>query len=363
MNYRYANIFPEYTLGAPGTLTIPLNVRDPISRIELGYKVDMKDPEMAAALAANITKIELVDGSDVLHSLNGRQNQALVIYDRRCPTLNNGYLAVGESSYATMGIDFGRFLFDPELAFDPTKFRNPQLKITHDRAQVGAQCETHTLQIFAHLFDEKAISPLGFLSAREHYTYTAETADTWETWSLPLDRTIRQLLIRGWHADVDPIDVVDYLKLSEDNDKRIPFDCNLEWYVNRMKGDWKLIQEVLQDYNNEGKEFFKYVTPTDHWTVVSGMPVGGVEGFHALDEHGVKGGKVRWWCSKTEWFAAIAQGYLPHHCIQIPFGRQDQIDDWYDVSEIGSLIGRTQAATNVGTGSEIQVIIQQLRRY
>ncbi|GAI76370.1 unnamed protein product, partial [marine sediment metagenome] len=107
MNYRYANILPEYTLGTPGTYTIELNVRDPISRLELGYKVDMKDPEMAAALAANITKIELVDGSDVLHSLNGRQNQALVLYDRRCPTLNNGYLAVGESAYATMGIDFG----------------------------------------------------------------------------------------------------------------------------------------------------------------------------------------------------------------------------------------------------------------
>jgi len=161
MNYRYATVLPEYTLGAPGTYTVDLNVQDPISRLELGWKVTLANSLMLDALAACITKIELVDGSDVLHSLSGKQNQALCIYDRRCPTMNNAILGVGDPAHAGFGIDFGRYLYDPELAFDPTRFRNPQLKITHNRALVGADTSTHSIQIMAHLFDEKVINPDG----------------------------------------------------------------------------------------------------------------------------------------------------------------------------------------------------------
>ncbi len=95
MNYRQATILAEKTLGTATTLTVPINLQDPISRIDLLYKPTLVSSGMLAALAVNISKIELVDGSDALHSLNGRQNQALCIYDRKVPTMNSGVLSGG----------------------------------------------------------------------------------------------------------------------------------------------------------------------------------------------------------------------------------------------------------------------------
>ena len=361
MNYRYATVLAEKSLSAAGTETIDIDVQDPISRLEIAWKPTLADVSMLAALAAGISKIELVDGSEVLHSLNGRANQALCIYDRKVETLNDGCLYNGGESHATMGIDFGRYLYDPELAFDPKQFRNPQLKITHDRAVIGASTSTHKLEVFAHLFDEKVISPVGFLMAKEHYTYTPTANNAYEYIDLPTDRPIRQLLLRGYQSGQDPKLVADHLKLSEDNDKRIPFDADLVYYIKRMKGVWGKVIEALNEYVDPSGNYDKYMTPTDDHTmwVATGITTTYSMG---LDQY-IRGGYVRRYCSGSTTAApGIVIGYLPHHCIQIPFGIQSDLNDWYDVTKVGSLKARVQSAEQY-SGAEISIILQQLRRY
>jgi len=363
MNYRYATILAEVDLGAAGTKVIDLNIQDPISRLEISYRPKLADMAMLRALADNITKVELVDGSDVLHSLDGCENQAVLLYDRRVKTLNSAMLWNGAYSDALLGIDFGRYLYDPELAFDPTKFRNPQLKISHDRARIGATTTNHNLEIFARCFDEKAISPIGFLMAKEHYSCVIAADNAFEYVDLPTDHPIRQMLVRGWHTRIDPTDVVDHLRLSEDNDKRIPFDCNLEFYVNRMKGEWQILQEGLIEYIDPGESYNKFVTPTDEFTTYLANCQAGAQNLGYTDN--IRGGYVRRINSGggTVGSVGIVTGYLPHHCIQIPFGNQQDLNDWYDVTRLGSLRARLQAAANFGSGSEISIILQQLRRY
>ncbi len=359
MNYRIAEVLSNKSLGTATTETIPINLQDPISRLEIVWKPRLLNNAMSAALAVGISKIELIDGSDVLHSLSGRQNQAVCLYDRRVATLNNGNLIAGSYQQATMGIDFGRFLYDPELAFDPTKFRNPQLKITHDSTLLSADTSTHSLEVFAHVFDEKVISPVGFLSAREHYSYTPASNNAYEHIDLPTDMAIRQMLLQPYFAGKAPTSVVDYFKLSEDNDKRIPFDLELTSYVRRMRGQWSVLEEALSDYVDSGGSYDKYVTPTDEFTVVSGLPHTGMTA--TLDTY-TNGGFVRLISDNTAMLVAMAHGYLPHHCIQFPFGRQDQIDDWYDVTKVGSIRARSQSATTETT-AVVALILQQLRRY
>lgn len=361
MKYRQATILAEKTLGTATTLTVPINLKDAISRIDLLYKPTLVSSAMLAALAVNISKIELVDGSVPLHSLNGRQNQALCIYDRRVPTMNSGVTSGGTPAYCMLGIDFGRFLFDPLLAFDPTRFDNPTLKITHDPALVDAACTVHTLEIIAHVFDEKSISPVGFLSAKEHVTWQATSATDKEDLDLPLDLVLRQILLRGWHTGVDPKTVITDLKLREDGGKRIPFDRDLDRYIEYMKGVWSRVVDGVSDYVDNGGTYYKYVTPTDHWVSVTALPVG-INTVTQLAA-GAQGGYVQWQNVNTCWNTGLASGYLPHHCIQIPFGNQQDIDDWYDVTKLGSLKARVTGGTNYGSGSEIQLITQQLRRY
>ncbi|KKK87598.1 hypothetical protein LCGC14_2751610, partial [marine sediment metagenome] len=101
------------------------------------------------------TKIELIDGSDVLHSLDGGQNQALCIFDRKCPTMNHGQYINANSQRSLYGIDFGRFLFDKELALDPSRFRNLQLKVSYDSDISDDGVTSGSLEVWADLFDEK----------------------------------------------------------------------------------------------------------------------------------------------------------------------------------------------------------------
>jgi len=361
MNYRYATILAEKSLSTKGTETIPINIQDPISRLEIGRHPTLAYTAMLAALPVGISKIELVDGSDVLHSLNGRENQALCIYDRRVPTMNHGELGHNADLYATFGIDFGRFLYDPELAFDPKQFNNPQLKISHEAVLLSANTVTHGLEVFAHCFDERAVSPIGFLMSKEHKSYSLGAAAAYEYTDLPTDFPIRQLLVRPHLTQVGPKNIMDTIKLSEDNDKRIPIDCGLEAYIRRMKGEWSIIQEVFNDYRETNGIYYKYITPTDHMTAISGMGIGSSDATSWVEDY-TKGGYVQWRAGGTQMMVAVAHGYLPHHTIQFPFGRQDQIDDWYDVTRVNSLRLRLLSKA-AGSGGDVGIILQQLRRY
>lgn len=365
MNYRYTTVLAEKSLGAPGTEVIDLNIKDPISRLEIGYKITLEDYAMLAALATPITKIELVDGSDVLHSMNGRQNQALCIYDRRVETMNHDIIASGAGSHATLGIDFGRFLYDPELALDPTRFRNLQLKITHNRALLSAATTTHSIEVMAHTFDERVISPVGFLMSKEHHSWTPSGADVYEYVDLPTDHPIRQILLRAYLTQVNPTNVVDYFRLSEDNDKRIPLDVELTSYVKRMKGVWQRLSEGCGDTLWDSAVIKKYVTPTGEETNWLATQVTGAANQYCPNlGAAITGGYVQMISSTSGVnFQGIITGYLPHHCIQFPFGRQDQLDDWYDVTKIGSLRARMMSAASCSTTSEVGLILQQLRRY
>jgi len=360
MNYRYATILAETALSTKGTYIIPINIQDPISRIEIGWHPTLGTGAMLAALAVGISKIELVDGSDVLHRLSGRANQALCIYDRRVPTMNHGELIEGADLYATMGIDFGRFLYDPELAFDPKQFRNPQLKITHDSTLLNADTDTHGLEIYAHCFDERPISPVGFLMSKEQKSYTLGAAAAYEYTDLPTDFPIRQMMIRAHLTRVGPKNILDTVKLSEDNDKRIPIDCGLEAYIRRMKGQWLPVQEVFSDYAEAGGGSEKFVTPCDHMTSVAGWGIGDVNPTYLTAY--VMGGYVAWKNASSNMTLGQTLGYLPHHSIQFPFGRQSEIDDWFDVTRVNNLRLRILSKA-AGSGGDVGIILQQLRRY
>jgi len=57
------------------------------------------------------------------------------------------------------------------------------------------------------------------------------------------------------------------------------------------------------------------------------------------------------------------RGKNPHGCICIPFGEQDVIEDWYDVTKLGSLKLRIKGGPDAAAGDANNIITQQLRRY
>ena len=361
MNYRKATILAEETITAAGTKEIDIRIKKPISRITLAWRTTKTLNYCTAHPAADMVKIELMDGSDILHSLSGYMNQALCIYDRKVPTMCYGQHIAASYEYSMYGIDFGRKLWDRELAFDPTRFANPQLKITHNLKLSDTGVSSAYLEVLADVFDEKIIAPIGFLMAKEHYSYTPGTDGTYEYIKLPIDHPYRQLLIRAFEIKYDPHETIEKLKLDEDNDARIPLDIDLEDYNRINKGVNNMVIEPVCGYIGGGTIGVFYITPTDMVCVLAGEGHGTAGCKTGVTTY-PRGGYVDVRSDDTNAYQGMAMGWLPNHTMQIPFGLQDDIDDWYDVKKVGDLRLRLEAGTR-GSSGTCQVAVQQLRKY
>lgn len=359
MNYRTATILAAKDLGGSGTEPIAIKITDIISRITLKWGPLKGQNGDSAPQWKDITKIELVDGSDVLHSMNGGENQALCIYDRKCPTMNEGCHINANISLSTYAIDFGRYLFDPVLALDPKRFNNLVLNVTYNEAVSDTLATAGILEVKAECFDQKMVSPMGFFMAKEHWNAAKPTAG-YEYIQLPTDYPIRKMLLQAYLAAYEPWYQVSEARLDEDNEKRIPFDWDLEQYLNYMIGIWTPVREKFMATITQDSPYF--VTPTDYWTNLSA--IGSNANLYAyITGANHKGGKIILTSSTGAGLEVngVVSGYLPNHCFEFPFGNPQDMDDWYDVTKVGSLRLRLKAGT--GASTTTGVVLQQLRRY
>ena len=359
MNYRQTKILDAKTLSGAGTETIPLNVQDVISRITLQWIVTKTQIAMNSYPHRDITKIELIDGSDVLHSLDGGQNQALCIFDRKCPTMNHGQYINANSQRSLYGIDFGRFLFDKELALDPSRFRNLQLKVSYDSDISDDGVTSGSLEVWADLFDEKVVSPVGFLMSKEIFSRTPPASGYYST-DLPTDYPLRKLLIQGYRSAYEPWYQVSEARLSEDNDKRVPFDVELELYYQLRKAIDTPVEEAVVLEAGDPTGYAYYLQATDYWAslILIGQGATNQAGIGANGRGGytlLKGGSTQQ--------QGVQRGWLPNHCFQFPFGDEKDLNDWYDVTRLGSLKLRLKAGTGASATGTVAAMLQQLRRY
>lgn len=357
MKYRTATLLPMGDLGGAGTKTIEVNVKDIISRIVLNWKITKGAEGMNAHDSADLTKIELVDGSDLLFSMTGGECQALCLYDRKVHAMNHGQHASANSQFSTYGIDFGRKLYDPELALDPSRFRNLQLKVTHNEAVSDTSADVGSLEVLAECFDEKPVTPQGFLMSKEIWNAALPLAG-YTYVDLPTDYPIRQLLLKAYKDAYEPWALVDQFRIDEDNEKRIPFDfTDLEAYYRKMKSVWTPILEEFIAFLSQYSSTY-YLTPTEYYPHLLLSTASQVLATIAV---GGRGGAVTVTSAETPYIRGMVMGYLPNHCFQFPFGDPQDLDDWYDVTKIGSCRARLEAGgTDVTTSA---IVLQQLRRY
>lgn len=361
MNYRLTTIFPRKSYIADTTETIDIDVADPISQliIELAANIT-NDTAITAHAIACLTKIELVDGSDVLFSLSGRQAEAVDWYNNhvfRSPW--NIYMGWGETQ-RFVGINFGRKLWDPLLAFDPTKFKNPQLKISLDIDAGGAVPSLNRIGVWAAMFDQKAITPAGFLMHKEVKNYTMGSASH-EYTDLPRDYPYRKLFIRAQTAGTEPGALIDKIKLYEEEGKRIICDHIPEEVLRTIAFMSPQIDEYIHARVATSATNI-YCTPTTRvYPVATELETTSGSGGLAIQMG--DGGRFAAIALTAQKYAAFhAKGYLPHGVYEIPFGDQDDPDDWFDVSKLGSLKADILSLT-AGSGVACQLFLQQLRPY
>lgn len=358
MNYRIASILASETATTAATKTIDLDMSDVISRLVVQFKGTNGGSTPTAHGATMVTKIELVDGSDVLFSLSGKECQALNFYDTGHMPWSAQVYMNDVQNIQTFHLSFGRYLWDTELALDPNRFRNLQLKITHTAISGGSTPDAATMSVFAYVFDEKRPSPSGFLMAKEHYSYTL-VASAHEYINLPTDYPIRKLMIASLATTKQPWEQYNKIKLSEDNDKKVVInnestsDLFKLFYV-----DYEIIETMM--ITGTGSEVTFYCTPSydvkGTLTGISGTQAAAIINY-------AYGGTIPITSDSAEHSQVLIQGRAPHGALALPFGDEDNISDWYNVTKLKQLRLDITAGSGCTTSSTAQIVIQQYRRY
>lgn len=247
---KYRDIYIEdgKSLADSGVYTVDIETADPITELWVNFgATNGATSNKNAPIPRVISKIEIVDGANVIYSLDGELAHALYLYQTgKMPELSiieEGAL----NQYASFPIRFGRYLNDPEVALIPAKFRNLQLKVTWDLAAVnvvgatGFLTGSAQLWVIARVMEDLAAAPSVYMMSKAHANFVAAASGD-ERIDLPGDYPYALVMIRAFDpvTATDMADVITNAKLSLDHDKDIPFDIHT--------GDWISLQR--QEYGD-----------------------------------------------------------------------------------------------------------------
>jgi hypothetical protein len=360
MNHRMSTIFASKTYAADAVEIIDLDVADPISALVFDLQIhNSAAGSMTLHPLASVPKIEIVDGSDVLFALSALEADALQWYNHKGFPSNYNYALAGGYCCRYVHINFGRFLWDPLFAFDPSKFKNPQLKITIDLDGGGLNPTYVKVAVHAMLFDQKMISPTGFLMSKEIKNYTP-TGGGHEYTDLPTDYPFRKFLLKCQTAGTEPGQLLTNLKITEDQDKRVIFDHQPDDIIRAVLADYPQVEEDYWFALNTSNRYLM-TAPTTRVTaygeVWAAAAVAQDPAFYDGD-----GGRLKTIAAANPSNTQIhVRGWLPHGVFMIPFGDQMNPEDWYDVTTIGSL--KADINSYAAAAGGIQLFLEQLRSY
>jgi hypothetical protein len=358
MNYRKAELYSQTDASTAKEETIDIEIQDIISRIQLKYNSTNGSHACTGHPALQISSVKIVSGSEVLMQLSGQQIEAIMFYETGQSRAYELEYRNGVENRSVYDIYFGRKLYDPDLAFDPTKFKNPQLKITHNKALGGSTPSASTLEVFADVFDEKKVTPSGYIMNKEHHSY-APAASAWERIELPADYPIRKLYLMGTVADKWWDNIFDKFKIQEENSKKVPLELDAYDVMSLNISKYGMYKEVIAACSYGVGTYSWYVTP--HETVGIGA-IGYGSGSNPYPVGETVGGYISMGTGAVIVWRALIEGPIPHGVIPFETGDPANIDDWWDLRNKGTCKFEVKATSSPGTLTAY-LVTQQYRKY
>lgn len=368
--FREVYIEKDKTLADSGTLVTELAVVDPVSEIHIRFKAkNGATSNKNNPICKNISKIELVDGSTVIYSLNGFMAQSMSYYQRKQVPSMQRQGGPSENQEDHFVLRFGRWLWDPVFALVPAKFRNLQLKITWSLTASATEWLTASakITIIARVMEDMASEPSHYMMAKSHYSWTTAGSGD-ERIALPSDHPYALMLFRAWETEVKLYSTISNLKLSLDQDKDIPFDMESWDFLKMMENEYGIIQleqhiyagteENIQTWLGVGETVVvtPETDPTDPTTFRAHANIYGVDSGHvnlvsrgsdhATDTSGI--------------LQMIAKGQALNHCYCIPFGRMEDPNTYLPAPEYGDV---KAIITQGNEGAAANLALLQARAY
>lgn len=361
MRQRIATLYAPQDPGADTTLIIDVKPKDIITAIDIFFRVTNATVSvMLDAVTACLPSIELIDGSDTIMSLSGAELQAINFYDHLVMPHHEINLTVGGFFEIGLTLNFGRWLWDTVFGLDPTRFKNPQLRIQFVQAACNTNGDVVEMAVYAHCFGEGGPTPMGMLVNREITQHTM-LANTHRYPDLPTDRVIRKILLRGHSEDHDPITLFETIKLSADGGAYIPVQIHADM-LERM-----LIQKYPRI--NERYDMDVDVTAkTIHSALSSDQQIS-----ISYDVVGVGAMAVAVWTgallelaaslAATDAQQAEVSGRMPGNCFPLDFGVPDDPESWLQAQNFGSLELDLLSTGDADVGDITHVVVQQVMPY
>lgn len=357
----------DKTLDDVGTLIKDIDILDPVSAFYLEFTgTNGSEGNEDNFMSDVITKIEIVDGSEVLYGVNLHQLEALHFYKlKKAPVLFPSEWLGGTQRHGCL-LMFGRHLWDREFAMDFTRFRNPQLKITTNIAAVRAASATTAIvseslatSIVAKIMEDVP-APSKYLMARDVYSYTSVGSGTKRV-DLPRDYKYRMMMLRAFIEAYDVHSVVSDIKLTCDSDKFVLLNRKVKQLgaeAQAMFGEMFIRHNIHRATNGyirglcHGETQFAFFPSTaEQYAVFTNqLQFGGTVKLGHEDPDGTTTGYNRFWGWEI--------GHALHATVPIPFGIMDDPDTWFDPTGYG----KVEAILDDDTADAVcQIVLEQER--
>lgn len=368
MKTRDAVLDYQYTAKDTETYKKDLDLAEPISALELEVECTNGATSNEDNFISDIvTKVEVVDGSEVLESLNMSQLEAIHFYKmKETPCLFPSEWAGGVQRHNALLL-FGRYLWDRNYAFNPKAFKNPQLKVTFNKAAIRAASATGfasgdniKITTVAKVFADLP-APAQFLMQKQIENFTSAASGE-KRIELPTDYIYRMLLMRFWLEGSDVDEIISDAKLTCDTDKFIPWNRKvkqLDAAAFAMFGEVELKHDIFRATGPQ----VRLICNKEPW----------VTAF--VRNPGIADILVPWaqWSSRLEFelythagaldstarqITCWEHGHAIHSTVPALFGRFDVPEDWFNPKEYGKVeLVLTQATVN----AVCEILLEQVK--
>lgn len=318
-----------------------------------------------------ITKIEVVDGSKPLVSLNMFELEVLhFLKTGKTPGMFPSQWASGLQRHGAYLL-FGRKLWDPDFAFCPGRYKNPQLKITWNLAAVRTidtttSFATGTLKITACAkVMEDVAAPGKFLSQKQVETFTMPTSGTHKT-EMPVDYPWRLALIRCYLQGYDINEMIETLSLDFDSGKSKPLDkryvTDLDGEALQQFGASRLKYDILESHQDKIRLLHNKEPDLRPYYQTAGAGVAVGIDYQWSNEAKLNAYSMADAAVTTDFkITAVEEGHALHAILPITFGRMDDPASWLDATKFGKCDLNMYVPSGGGYAGVSSVVLEQPR--
>ncbi len=355
------------TWGDTGPLTDKINVSNPISAIDVIIRAaNGATSNQGNPLHIDVDRVEIVDGTDRIHSLSLVQGIIQHCYENgRYPAniLDEAAAAVQEEGYR---INFGRFLGDPDYWLDPTMFRNLAYRLTGDltiSGTVGFATGTRDITLVAHTMPGHTGGKRGTMMMKEMDQFTSAASGDVRV-DLPDDFPYRSIGLRAFETGIAfHVDITNF-KLTKGKDSFVYADIRSETFrdlLQMWRGEFEVTQQVFRTDADTPGVFMAY----PRWVYANSLLDLNVTNIDALTIDQANLGVISVTAApaiakETGDIATLlaARGTMPHFGGLWTFGNMNDPEDWPAGDDIKDL---ELVLTQGGAGAACSVWANQIR--